>query len=215
MNDLLVDIGDVEVDNSGLISATSFLRSFKPDFKIDQWLGSEEVVIVAEELPKPNIVTKRGRCGGTWLHPILFIELVLKLNPKIKIEVYKRGGAEKLARKLMNMIGSSSSGSRSPGKNKVKRLGVSDRTPAWRNSEVIEGVYKLRAALSEVDRTPYQVDHIVPLHGRNVSGLHVAANLRIIEAQANNIKNNCFCSDTHVHTVRDETLLTVQEYYPH
>lgn len=215
MNDLLVDIGGIEIDNSGLISATSFLKASGSRFKLDEWLGGEVVAILSEDLPEANVVRKRGRNGGTWLHPILFIELVLTINPKIKIKVYKDGGAEKLANKLMNMIGTSFNGSNSPGKNKVRRLGVSDRTPTWRNSEVIEGVYKLRRALSEVGHKPYQVDHIVPLHGRNVSGLHVAANLRIIEAQDNNIKNNHFCTDTHVHTVIDEMLLTVPEYYPH
>ena len=45
-----------------------------------------------EELEKKytNVVTKgRGRGAVTWVHPLLFIDLALAINPKLKIEVYE------------------------------------------------------------------------------------------------------------------------------
>lgn len=35
------------------------------------------------------ISTSRGRNASTWVHPILFIDIALAINPKLKIEVYE------------------------------------------------------------------------------------------------------------------------------
>ena len=63
--------------------------------------------------------------------------------------------------------------------------------PTWADQGAIDMIY--RAA--EVIRTTgfeVHVDHIVPLQGKNVSGLHVHNNLRIIQANANRMKSNQF-----------------------
>ena len=36
----------------------------------------------------------------------------------------------------------------------------------------------------------WQVDHIIPLQGKNVSGLHVPENLQVIERSMNSKKRN-------------------------
>ena len=62
-------------------------------------------------------------------------------------------------------------------------------TPSWLNTaqkEVIEALY----AAAQV--TKMHVDHIVPLQGENVSGLHVPWNLQLLQPEANMSKGNRF-----------------------
>lgn len=77
--------------------------------------------------------------------------------------------------------------------NKAKyRAAKSNRFPPWLNKghkfEIL-CVYTYRNALRNIG-LDYEVDHIVPLQGELVSGLHVPWNLQIITAQENRVKNN-------------------------
>jgi hypothetical protein len=67
------------------------------------------------------------------------------------------------------------------------------RTPPWLSIEdfkQIEKEYLLAAWCSEVMKEKYHVDHIVPLQGKTVSGLHVPWNLQVIPARDNIRKGN-------------------------
>jgi hypothetical protein len=69
------------------------------------------------------------------------------------------------------------------------------RTPAWLTPvdfERIENEYKLAALLTKFTSTPWHVDHIIPLQGKNVSGLHVPSNLRAIPGVENIRKRNSY-----------------------
>lgn len=62
-------------------------------------------------------------------------------------------------------------------------------TPAWLTAgqvEAIRMVYEEAVRLTKEMGIAYEVDHIVPLSGKTVSGLHVPWNLRAIPAQENN-----------------------------
>ena len=61
--------------------------------------------------------------------------------------------------------------------------------PKWADKEKIEKVYALAARFRSLG-CDFHVDHVIPLQGRNVCGLHVHNNLEIIEARQNRSKSN-------------------------
>jgi hypothetical protein len=70
-----------------------------------------------------------------------------------------------------------------------------NRTPLWLSEvdkERIHNEYRLAEILCKVTGSRWAVDHIIPLQGKNVSGLHVPSNLRVIMASDNSSKSNKF-----------------------
>jgi hypothetical protein len=65
-------------------------------------------------------------------------------------------------------------------------------SPTWSNKQAIRDVYTAAKALEEETGIKYHVDHIVPLQGKNVCGLHIATNLQILTATENISKSNTF-----------------------
>ncbi len=66
-------------------------------------------------------------------------------------------------------------------------------TPPWLTKEHIEEmrqIYRLSQEKTKTEGTRYHVDHIVPLQGENVCGLHVPWNLQVITATENIVKHN-------------------------
>lgn len=62
------------------------------------------------------------------------------------------------------------------------------RTPKWADLRAIREIYEARPA-------GFEVDHIIPLQGENVSGLHVAENLQYLRPGPNKSKTNNFDPD--------------------
>ncbi len=63
-------------------------------------------------------------------------------------------------------------------------------TPSWVDKNALHGVYVECARITKKTGVKHEVDHIVPLRGQNVSGLHVPWNLRVIPAEDNRKKRN-------------------------
>jgi len=64
------------------------------------------------------------------------------------------------------------------------------RNVLWANQEAIAAFYAKAALLTRTTGRSHVVDHIIPLRGRTVSGLHVETNLRVIERFDNARKAN-------------------------
>jgi hypothetical protein len=70
-------------------------------------------------------------------------------------------------------------------KNRLERL---LRVPAWLTEDdkwMIEQAYELAKLRTEMFGFQWHVDHIIPLKGKKVSGLHVPTNLQVIPWQEN------------------------------
>jgi len=80
--------------------------------------------------------------------------------------------------------------------NKAKRKAAKkQRTPKWLTNidfERIENQYRLAEILTKLHNEPWHVDHIIPLQGKLVSGLHVPSNLQVLKGSENCSKQNNF-----------------------
>lgn len=69
------------------------------------------------------------------------------------------------------------------------------RTPKWLTNDdfkLIEMQYTLAVYMTECTGISWEVDHIIPLQGKTISGLHVPYNLRVIPSSENRSKRNKF-----------------------
>jgi hypothetical protein len=67
------------------------------------------------------------------------------------------------------------------------------RVPAWLTADdhwMIEQAYELAVLRTSMFGVPWHVDHVLPLQGKTVSGLHVPTNLQVILGVENARKGN-------------------------
>jgi hypothetical protein len=76
-----------------------------------------------------------------------------------------------------------------------RRASELNATPPWANKEQIARIYKLCKKVSDKTGVQHHVDHVVPLRGSTVCGLHVENNLAIIPAKDNLTKGNRWDSE--------------------
>jgi hypothetical protein len=69
--------------------------------------------------------------------------------------------------------------------NSLRRLVVKQQCPKWADTQKIKEIYINRPE-------GYHVDHIIPLRGKTVSGLHVENNLQYLTIMDNSKKHNKF-----------------------
>ena len=77
--------------------------------------------------------------------------------------------------------------------NSLRRALELKATPSWLTNEQksqIDSIYWLARLQQELNDEQYHVDHIVPLRGKTVCGLHVPWNLQVMSAKENLNKGN-------------------------
>ena len=103
---------------------------------------------------------------------------------------YQRKNRDKI-RSINNAWASRNLGNVNNRSNK-RRAARLNATPGWADLDQIKRIYEECAELTEKTGVPHHVDHIIPLQGDNVCGLHVENNLRIIPATDNIVKGNTY-----------------------
>lgn len=80
--------------------------------------------------------------------------------------------------------------------NKQRELAKDQRTPTWADLDAIKEIYV---------KCPdgHHVDHVIPLRGTLVSGLHVENNLQYLTPEENMKKGNRFDQDAYQTSKRD------------
>ena len=73
-----------------------------------------------------------------------------------------------------------------------RRAAELQRTPVWADPDRIDEIYRTAADVSAETGMPHHVDHVIPLQGKNVSGLHHQDNLLIVPGAENLSKGNRF-----------------------
>ena len=74
-----------------------------------------------------------------------------------------------------------------------RRAAKMHRTPVWLTEDdhwMIEQAYELAVLRTDMFGVPWHVDHVLPLQGKTVSGLHVPTNLQVILGVENARKGN-------------------------
>lgn len=75
---------------------------------------------------------------------------------------------------------------------KAYKLRVRQQCPRWADRSAIDAMYELAAKMREETGLDWHVDHVIPLRGETVCGLHTHTNLQIMLGADNMSKGNRF-----------------------
>jgi hypothetical protein len=81
-------------------------------------------------------------------------------------------------------------------KSKERQKRIKQATPCWeseKDRQHITSVYNLAMLYSWITDSPWHVDHVIPLKGKIVCGLHVPLNLEPVPASYNLSKGAKYC----------------------
>lgn len=90
-------------------------------------------------------------------------------------------GAQKARRRARNPVNAWTA---------ARRAAKRQRTPAWTDLSGIKVFYEMARRVTRCLGIPHDVDHVLPLRGEGVSGLHVPGNLKVIPSTLNTKKHN-------------------------
>ena len=101
-----------------------------------------------------------------------------------KLNAYDKERARRPARKALHSEES-----------RRRKMSIKQASPSWScefNEFFIKEIYHLAAIRTKATNVQWQVDHVIPLKGKEVSGLHIWNNLQLLTAFENNKKGNSY-----------------------
>ncbi len=141
---------------------------------------------------KAKWVVRKGRNNGATCYACRYARLYKEHASTIKARVaaYRKKNSEKTKGAVAAWH------AKNPGMNtfysRRYQLDKVQRTPVWADQEVIQKLYAKAAELTKTTGIAHHIDHVVPLRGRLVSGLHVENNLQILTESENCSKHNTY-----------------------
>ena len=147
----------------------------------------------AENKEKHGAITKAWREDNKERHATKNKAYYEANKEKIKAQckVYREANKEK--RKAQTKAWEEANRDKVNAKLAKRRASKLNRTPGWLTKEdlgKIKEFYKEAQKRKEETGEEWHVDHIIPLQGENISGLHVPDNLQVIRAKDNLSKAN-------------------------
>lgn len=73
-----------------------------------------------------------------------------------------------------------------------RRAMLKNATPIWADMDKIRKLYVEAKEIENLTGNKHEVDHIIPLQGKLVCGLHVEYNMQVIPAEENRRKSNLY-----------------------
>lgn len=132
--------------------------------------------IKKEKLSKPPIEPKTLVCKECTKEFSSIRNSALYCSKRCKKRCARKEGREKIYKPSKEVARAAK---------KKREMAIMKRLPKWANVEELNRIYKERPDNMEVD-------HIIPLRGELVSGLHVEYNLQYLTKEENNFKNAKF-----------------------
>ena len=125
-------------------------------------------------------------------------------RPEVKAEILAKQAAYYEATKAERQAQGAAYRKANPEKTRARcakrRAAKIERTPNWLSKyelDYMTSIYAIAGQAQKIEGEEKHVDHLVPLRGEDVSGLHVPWNLVLVPAIDNMKKGNKFCIDTY------------------
>lgn len=100
---------------------------------------------------------------------------------------------------------------------RIRAMRKRNAAPVWLSEDqkgIIEHIYNCAKALTKVSGIKMAVDHIVPLKGKTVCGLHVPWNLRVIDVVSNSKKHSNLTNSAYLPVFYDDSVLVAEGALP-